>query len=45
MRTDLACRNPRQRQRLYNQAAEIAARSTANGSDQRLYNQAAEIAA
>jgi hypothetical protein len=32
-------------QRLYNQAAEIAARSAVNGSDQRLYNQAAEIAA
>jgi hypothetical protein len=30
---------------LYNQAAEIAARSAVNGSDVHLYNQAAEIAA
>src|SRR5262245_5847523 len=32
-------------QHLYNQAAEIAARSAVMGSDQHLYNQAAEIGA
>jgi hypothetical protein len=32
-------------QHLYNQAAEIAARSAVNGSDVHLHNQAAEIAA